>query len=58
MLKRESELPLEDLLNQLPEEYLNNVETNVKINDKVILISSGVLGFRNLFCSLFRFSLL
>lgn len=34
MLKRESQLPLEDLLNQLPEEYLNDVE-KLKPIDKV-----------------------
>lgn len=32
MLKRESELPLEDLVSQLPEGYLNNVEGIVKPN--------------------------
>lgn len=31
MLQRESELPLEDLLNQLPAEYLNNADEKVII---------------------------
>ncbi|XP_065203272.1 helicase domino-like isoform X2 [Planococcus citri] len=34
MLKRESELPLEDLLNQLPSEYLNNVPIDDKISNE------------------------
>lgn len=45
MLKRESELPLEDLLKQLPEEYLNNVEPIVKTNDKVFVFCFSLFFF-------------